>query len=143
MTNWLLRTFVKNSGDLESPKVRSRVGVLAGVTGIVCNLLMFLGKLLVGIMTASVSITADALNNLSDATSSVGTMLGFWRGSRPADDDHPYGHARYEYLAGLAVSALILVMAWSWAKALWRKSSTPRPFASAWSRPLSWRFLSW
>ena len=92
MTNWLLRTFVKNSEDLESPKVRSRVGVLAGVTGIVCNLLMFLGKLLVGIMTASVSITADALNNLSDATSSVVTMLGFWLGSRPADDDHPYGH---------------------------------------------------
>ena len=126
MTNWLLRTFVKNSGDLESPKVRSRVGVLAGVTGIVCNLLMFFGKLLVGIMTASVSITADALNNLSDATSSVVTMLGFWLGSRPAcsvvtmlgfwlgsrpaDDDHPYGHARYEYLAGLAVSALILVI---------------------------------
>ena len=110
MTNWLLRTFVKNSEDLESPKVRSRVGVLAGVTGIVCNLLMFLGKLLVGIMTASVSITADALNNLSDATSSVVTMLGFWLGSRPADDDHPYGHARYEYLAGLAVSALILVI---------------------------------
>ena len=110
MTNWLLRTFVKNSEDLESPKVRSRVGVLAGVTGIVCNLLMFFGKLLVGIMTASVSITADALNNLSDATSSVVTMLGFWLGSRPADDDHPYGHARYEYLAGLAVSALILVI---------------------------------
>ena len=110
MTNWLLRSFVKNSEDLESPKVRSRVGVLAGVTGIVCNLLLFLGKLLVGIMTASVSITADALNNLSDATSSVVTMLGFWLGSRPADDDHPYGHARYEYLAGLAVSALILVI---------------------------------
>ena len=110
MTNWLLRSFVKNSEDLESPKVRSRVGVLAGVTGIVCNLLMFFGKLLVGIMTASVSITADALNNLSDATSSVVTMLGFWLGSRPADDDHPYGHARYEYLAGLAVSALILVI---------------------------------
>ena len=110
MTNWLLRTFVKNSEDLECPKVRSRVGVLAGMTGIVCNLLMFLGKLLVGIMTASVSITADALNNLSDATSSVVTMLGFWLGSRPADDDHPYGHARYEYLAGLAVSALILVI---------------------------------
>ena len=88
MTNWLLRTFVKNSGDLESPKVRSRVGVLAGVTGIVCNLLMFLGKLLVGIMTASVSITADALNNLSDATSSVVTILmvtpgtSTWRGWR-------------------------------------------------------------
>ena len=110
MTNWLLRTFVKNAGDLTDPKVRSSVGVLAGVTGIVCNLLLFLGKLLVGIMTASVSITADALNNLSDATSSVVTMLGFRLGSRPADDDHPYGHARYEYLAGLAVAALILVI---------------------------------
>ena len=110
MTNWLLRTFVKNSGDFTDPKARSSVGVLAGVTGIVCNLLLFLGKLLVGVMTASVSITADALNNLSDATSSVVTMLGFRLGSRPADDDHPYGHARYEYLAGLAVAALILVI---------------------------------
>ena len=110
MTNWLLHTFVKNSGDLTDPKVRSSVGVLAGVTGIVCNLLLFLGKLLVGIMTASVSITADALNNLSDATSSVVTMLGFRLAERPADDGHPYGHARYEYLSGLVVAALILVI---------------------------------
>ena len=110
MTNWLLHTFVKNSGDLTDPKVRSSVGVLAGVTGIVCNLLLFMGKLLVGIMTASVSITADALNNLSDATSSVVTMLGFRLAERPADDGHPYGHARYEYLSGLVVAALILVI---------------------------------
>ena len=110
MTNWLLRTFVKNSDHPEDPKVRADVGFLSGVVGILCNLLLFGGKLAVGLLTHSVSITADAMNNLSDATSSVVTILGFRLAERPADNDHPYGHARYEYLSGLAVSALILII---------------------------------
>lgn len=110
MTNWLLRTFVKNSNHPEDPKVRTDVGFLSGVVGILCNLLLFGGKLAVGLLTHSVSITADAMNNLSDATSSVVTILGFRLAERPADNDHPYGHARYEYLSGLAVSALILII---------------------------------
>ena len=110
MTNWLLRTFVKNSDHPEDPKVRTDVGFLSGVVGILCNLLLFGGKLAVGLLTHSVSITADAMNNLSDATSSVVTILGFRLAERPADNDHPYGHARYEYLSGLAVSALILII---------------------------------
>ena len=110
MTNWLFRTFVKNSDHPEDPKVRSDVGVFAGLVGIFCNLLLFVGKLAVGVLTGSVSITADAMNNLSDATSSVVTMLGFRLAERPADADHPFGHARYEYLSGLAVSALILII---------------------------------
>ena len=110
MTNWLLRTFIKNSGHPEDPKVRAAVGILSGIVGIFCNILLFGGKLAVGIATGSVSITADAMNNLSDATSSVVTMLGFRLAERPADNDHPYGHARYEYLSGLAVSALILII---------------------------------
>ena len=96
MTNWLLRTFVRNSEDLEDSKVRAAVGQLAGVVGILCNILLFSGKLAVGLLTGSVSITADAMNNLSDATSSVVTMLGFRLAERPADEDHPFGHARYE-----------------------------------------------
>ena len=110
MTNWLLRTFVKNSDHPEDPKVRADVGSLSGIVGIACNLLLFGGKLTVGLLTHSVSITADAMNNLSDATSSVVTILGFRLAERPADNDHPYGHARYEYLSGLAVSALILII---------------------------------
>ena len=110
MTNWLLRTFIKNSGHPEDPKVRAAVGILSGIVGIFCNILLFGGKLAVGLLTRSVSITADAMNNLSDATSSVVTMLGFRLAERPADNDHPYGHARYEYLSGLAVSALILII---------------------------------
>ena len=110
MTNWLLRTFIKNSDRSEDPKVRAAIGILSGIVGIVCNVLLCGGKLAVGIATGSVSITADAMNNLSDATSSVVTMLGFRLAERPADNDHPYGHARYEYLSGLAVSALILII---------------------------------
>ena len=110
MTNWLLHAFIKNGDHPEDPKVRANVGRMAGIVGIVCNCLLFLGKLLVGLVTKSVSITADAMNNLSDATSSVMTMLGFQLAERPADEDHPFGHARYEYLSGLAVSALILII---------------------------------
>ena len=110
MTNWLLRTFIKNSDHSEDPKVRAAIGILSGIVGLVCNVLLCGGKLAVGIATGSVSITADAMNNLSDATSSVVTMLGFRLAERPADNDHPYGHARYEYLSGLAVSALILII---------------------------------
>ena len=110
MTNWLRRTFIRNSEDLEDSKVRAAVGQLAGIVGILCNILLFSGKLAVGLLTGSVSITADAMNNLSDATSSVVTMLGFRLAERPADEDHPFGHARYEYLSGLAVSALILII---------------------------------
>ena len=96
MTNWLLRTFIKNSDRSEDPKVRAAIGILSGIVGIVCNVLLCGGKLAVGIATGSVSITADAMNNLSDATSSVVTMLGFRLAERPADGEHPFGHARYE-----------------------------------------------
>lgn len=129
MTNWLLRTFVKNSDHPEDPKVRAAIGVLAGITGICCNVLLFAGKLAIGLLTASVSITADAMNNLSDATSSIVTMLGFRLAERPADDDHPYGHARYEYLSGLAVAALILVIGLELGKTSIEKILHPEPVA--------------
>lgn len=127
MTNWLLRRFIKNSDHPEDPKVRSAVGQLAGITGIVCNVLLFAGKLAIGLLTASVSITADAMNNLSDATSSIVTMLGFRLAERPADEDHPYGHARYEYLSGLAVAALILVIGLELGKTSLEKILHPEP----------------
>lgn len=110
MTKLLLRLFVKDYNRTDAPAVRSATGKLAGITGIVCNILLFLLKLMAGFMSGAVSVVADALNNLSDAASSVVTLLGFRLAQRPADSDHPYGHARYEYLSGLIIAALILVI---------------------------------
>ena len=116
MTKLLLRLFVKDYEKAESAPVRTAVGKLSGFVGILCNLLLFAGKLAVGILSGAVSITADAMNNLSDAASSVVTLIGFRLAERPADEDHPYGHARYEYLSGLAVAALIVVIGFELAK---------------------------
>jgi len=110
MTKLLLRLFVKNYEHSEDMAVRASVGKLAGATGIVCNIILFLGKLAAGLLAGSVAIVADAVNNLSDASSSVVTLLGFRLAQMPADQDHPYGHARYEYLSGLMVAVLILVI---------------------------------
>lgn len=110
MTGLLLKLFVKNHTDTRDSAVRAAIGSLAGITGIVCNLLLFLGKLLIGLLSGSIAMTSDAFNNLSDAVSSITTLLGFRLALRPADRDHPYGHARSEYLAGLVVSALILLI---------------------------------
>ena len=133
MTKWLLRTFIKNSDHSEDPKVRAAIGILSGIVGIVCNVLLCGGKLAVGIATGSVSITADAMNNLSDATSSVVTMLGFRLAERPADEEHPFGHARYEYLSGLAVSALILIIGVELAKSSLDKVLHPAAVEFGWT----------
>ena len=108
MTDLLVRAFIKNYDEVDSPRVRSAYGKLAGFTGIVCNVLLFAAKLTVGTLTGSVAVTADAVNNLSDAASSIISLLGFKMAAKPADADHPFGHARYEYLAGLIVAILIL-----------------------------------
>lgn len=110
MAELLLRMFVKNYQDTSDPKVHSEIGKLAGIVGIVCNFLLSGGKLIAGIAVGSVSITADALNNLSDAVSSLITLLGFRIAQHPADSEHPYGHARFEYMSGMIISVLILMM---------------------------------
>ena len=110
MTKLLLRIFVKNREDTGAAPVRVAIGKLSGITGIVCNVLLFALKLFAGLLSGSVSITADAVNNLSDAASSVVTLIGFKLAEKPADNDHPYGHARYEYLSGRAVAAMIIVI---------------------------------
>ena len=110
MTKLLLRLFVKNSENPDAPGVRAGVGRLSGIMGIVCNALLSAGKLIIGTISGSVSITADAMNNLTDAASAIVTLIGFKLAEKPADKDHPYGHARYEYLSGLAVAALILMI---------------------------------
>ena len=110
MTKLLLHLFVKGYQNTENSRVRTAIGTLSGVTGIVCNVLLFLGKLIAGTLSGSVSITADAMNNLSDASGSIVTLLGFRVADKPADEEHPYGHARAEYLSGLAVAMLILLI---------------------------------
>lgn len=125
MTKLLLRLFVKNHTDPQKPQVRSSVGRLSGIVGILCNLLLSAGKLFTGIVSGSVSITADAMNNLSDATSSVVTLVGFKLAEQPADEDHPYGHARFEYLSGLAVAALIVIIGFELGKTSLEKILNP------------------
>lgn len=110
MTNWLVRIFIKNPNDISSPATHAAYGRLAGWVGICCNLLLSLGKLGAGLASGSVAIVADAVNNISDMASSVVTLIGFKLASRPADKEHPFGHARFEYIAGLAVAVMILVI---------------------------------
>lgn len=110
MTGFLVRHLVKNWEKTEDPAVRERYGVMSGAVGILLNLLLCAGKFTAGILTGAISITADAFNNLSDAASSVVTLVGFRMAGQKADRGHPFGHGRIEYLAGLAVSVLILVV---------------------------------
>lgn len=110
MLDALLRRFVPDWQQTDDPDVRRRCGMLAGGTGIALNLLLFAGKLAAGLISGAISVTADAFNNLSDAASSVVTLLGFRLAGRKADAEHPFGHGRMEYLAGLIVSLVILVV---------------------------------
>lgn len=110
MTNLLIKLFIKDGGSIETPAVRSAYGKMAGKVSIVCNMLLCIGKFLAGVISGSVSVTADAVNNLSDASSGVISLIGFKLSEKSADAEHPYGHGRYEYLAGFIVAALILVI---------------------------------
>lgn len=127
MTGWLIRTFVPNAEDTGDPTVRTRYGLVASVTCIVCNALLCLGKGAVGVVAGSVSIVADAVNNLSDASSNVVSLLGFKLASRPADEDHPYGHGRYEYLAGLVVAVLVCAIGINLVMSSANKIAHPEP----------------
>lgn len=110
MTNLLVRLFIRNGDQIHDPAVRQQYGVLSGGVGILLNLLLSAGKLAAGLAASSIAITADAWNNLTDAASSVVTLVGFRLAGQKADDGHPFGHGRMEYLAGLLVSLLILLV---------------------------------
>lgn len=109
MTKLLLRLFIKNFQDTNSSAVRGAIGKLAGTIGILCNVILFIAKFAVGFIAGSAAVMADAVNNLLDASSSIVTLLGFRMAQRPADPGHPYGHGRYEYLAGLLVAGIIIL----------------------------------
>lgn len=110
MTDLILRIFVRDHRNTEDPAVRDKCGRVAGAVGIVTNFLLFLMKIIVGTVFHSVSVTADAVNNLTDSGSSVVTLIGFKMASKPADEKHPFGHARIEYLSGVIVSFIVIFL---------------------------------
>ena len=110
MTNLLVKAFIHNADDVRNPGVREKYGMLSGSVGIICNLSLFIAKLIIGVLINSISVMADAFNNLSDAGSSFISLIGFVFSGKKPDLDHPFGHGRIEYLAGLGVSFLILLM---------------------------------
>ncbi len=125
MTGWLVKKFVNQSEDTGNPKVRSEYGKLSGAVGIFCNLILFAGKMIAAMISSSVSIMADAINNLSDASSSIISLLGFKMAEKPADEEHPYGHARYEYLSALLVAVIIMTIGFNLLESSVRKIINP------------------
>lgn len=127
MTEFLIRHFIKDSGQPGDPRVRGRYGLLSSLVGICCNAALFLCKFLIGTVSGSVSIMADSVNNLSDAGSSVVTLIGFRISGRPADEGHPFGHARAEYIGGLIVSFMILLLGVEFLRSSFLKILHPEP----------------
>ncbi len=132
MTPWLIKTFVKDSEKTTDPLVRTNYGKLAGFVGILCNVFLFGGKMLAGVISGSIAIMADAINNLSDAASNIVTLLGFKLAAKKPDKKHPYGYARYEYLAGLTVSVIILAIGLSLGKDSIMKIIEPELMKFSW-----------
>lgn len=132
MNNFLFRLFVKNYENVTDPAVRDRYGQLAGFVGIISNALLCLMKVGAGILSGSIAIIADGINNLADGASSVITLIGFKLASRPEDPKHPYGHARYEYVAGLIVSFLIMLVGFELLKSSVNKILHPVSLAFSW-----------
>ncbi|MBR6802133.1 MAG: cation transporter [Eubacteriaceae bacterium] len=110
MTDLLIKIFIKDNNDVSSPDTRSAYATLASLTGIAMNIILFAGKLFVGILSGSVAIIADAFNNISDAGASVVTLIGFRLSNKPVDSDHPLGHGRMEYISGFIVDMLIILV---------------------------------
>ena len=132
MTDWLVKHFIQNPDDKDDPAVRQRYGLLSGGVGILLNLLLSAGKFLAGLLTGSIAVTADAFNNLSDAGSSVVTLAGFRLAAKQADEDHPFGHGRIEYLTGLLVAAAILLVGVELARTSLEKILQPEAVDFSW-----------
>lgn len=125
MTQFLIEHFVKDYEDVEKISVRTAYGVLASIVGIFCNVFLFAVKFTIGVIAHSVSVMADAFNNLSDAGSSIISFIGVKMAEKPADRDHPFGHGRIEYIAALVVSFLILEVGFTFLKDSIGKIRTP------------------
>ena len=116
LTDILIKIFIRDPENIQRPKVRLAYGILAGITGIAVNIILFLLKLTIGLLSGSIAIAADAANNLADAGSAVVTVVGFKLSAMPPDRDHPFGHGRVEYLAGAVVSVIIIVVGFTFFK---------------------------
>ena len=125
MISLLARRFISNADDVASPAVRQDYGILCGIIGIALNLLIFALKFFAGMLSGSIAITADAFNNLSDAGASVVTLIGFRLAGQKPDTEHPFGHGRLEYLSGLAVSLIIVLMGFELLKTSFGKIRHP------------------
>lgn len=127
MTQYLIRTFIRDYNNMTDPRTRERYGKFSGIVGIASNLILFGLKISAGLLFGSISVIADALNNLSDSGSSIVSFIGFKLSEKPADSEHPYGHARMEYLSGLIVSFSILLVGFQMLKSSWDKTLHPEP----------------
>ena len=133
MNNFLCRICVKDYENTKDPQVRERYGKFAGVVGILSNVILCAAKILVGAISGSIAIIADGINNLADASSSIITLAGFKLSSLPEDKEHPYGHARIEYISGMIVSVLIVVVGIELIKSSADKIMHPSPLEFSWS----------
>lgn len=131
MITFLASLFIKDRRNYDSPAVRQAYGVLSGAVGIGLNILLFLGKWIAGTLSGSIAITADAFNNLSDAGSSIITLIGFRLSGQAPDPEHPFGHGRMEYISGLLVSVTILVMGFELIWSSFGKLRDPEPIESS------------
>ena len=125
MTNFIIKKFIKDYENVNEPKVRESYGTVSSITGIVVNVILSAGKILTGILFNSISVTADGVNNLSDGASSIITLIGFKISGKPADKDHPFGHARMEYLAGFILGIAILLVGVELIKSSFNKIINP------------------
>ena len=132
MINLLSKIFIKNNENYTDQNVRSAYGYLCGIVGIVINILLFGGKFLAGFLSGSVAVTADAFNNLSDAGSSIISLIGFRLASQKPDPHHPFGHGRFEYIASLIISMVIIMMGFELGKDSIGKIIVPEKVEYSW-----------
>lgn len=127
MFDFLIRRFIYDSQNHEDPSVRKNYGIFSGIIGLIVNIVLSLSKIIAGTVFNSISVTADGINNLSDAGSSIVTLIGFKMSGKPADRDHPFGHARIEYLTGLILGIAILFVGAELIRSSFNKIIDPRP----------------
>lgn len=130
MTNFLVKTFIKNPEDINNPQVREKYGTLSSIVGIICNIMLFVLKYIMGTLAHSISVISDAFNNLSDCASCIVTLLGYKMAAKPADKEHPFGHGRIEYLVSLVIAAIIMLMGFELLKDSFFKLFKPQKIES-------------
>lgn len=132
MTKLLISIFIKDAHNITDNIIRKKYNTLCSITGLLCNILLFIVKFIMGMISGSIAVTADAFNNLSDAGSSLVTLAGFHISSKPADREHPFGHGRMEYLTGLIISFFILLVGIEFVKTSINKIIHPEPIIFSW-----------